>query len=212
MEYQLINFYIFRYMLLMMKKVSCLSIFMLLSVCYVGCKTGRTKLRADSAARPVASAAPVKQVRPLQDEEQIFRSFFERFSAAVAAKKSNKIAAMMHFPFYTSHLETGTGMGAPSDALSQLEFANEGPLLFNGDIWKLLLSSKEDDLSEIDSATNEIYYQTLWRTVDKESRMYELYRQYPEKNTNAESFFAFVFGKVNGKYKAIAFYSKWPLK
>jgi len=199
-------------MFLMMKKVSYFSIFVPLLLFCVGCKTGKAKLRPDSAKHTVASAVQIKSVGPVQGEEQKFRSFFERFSATVAAKKIDKIGAMMHFPFYTSQLETGSGMGAPSDPLSQLEFSNQEQVLFNGDIWKLLLSSKEDDLSEIDSATNEIYYQTLWRTVDKESRMYELYRQYPEKNTNAESFFAFVFGKVNGKYKAIAFYSKWPLK
>jgi hypothetical protein len=44
------------------------------------------------------------------------------------------------------------------------------------------------------------------------SKMYEIYFQYPEKNTQSENYFAFVFGKVNGQFKVLSTYSKWPIK
>jgi len=198
-------------MLLMMKKVMFYCIFISLSVLCFGCNPGRAKLQQVSVRQTPPKPPEENPNLPL-DEEQEFRIFFKRFSAVVASKKIKELAGMMHFPFYSGHFENETGMGTPSDPLSQVEFLDNGLKLFTRDIWKLLPLSKEDDLSEIDKETSEIYYQTLWRITDKGCRMYELYRQYPEQNTKAEAYFAFVFGKVDGKYKAIALYSKWPLK
>ncbi|MDQ0636508.1 hypothetical protein QF042_000073 [Pedobacter sp. W3I1] len=146
------------------------------------------------------------------DDEKEFRKLFKTLNENLKKKNINGLAALMNFPFYTSHAELDNGMGAASDPISKTEFKNYKNLIFNHDVLRLLPHCREDNLSEIDEKTTEIYYKTLKKLTDPGSKMYEVYMQYPESNTQAESFFGFVFGRVNSQFKTIATYAKWPVK
>lgn len=160
----------------------------------------------------VKKTVPVKITPNRLDDEKEFRKLLKVLSDNLKKKDVNGLATLMNFPFYTSHSELNKGMGAASDPISRTEFKNYKTLIFNNDVLRLLPQCKEDNLSEIDEKTDEIYYQTLKKLTDPGSKMYEAYMQYPETNTQAESFFGFVFGRVNGKFKTIATYAKWPVK
>ncbi|MDB5087085.1 MAG: hypothetical protein JWR09_1079, partial [Mucilaginibacter sp.] len=82
---------------------------------------------------------------------------------------------------------------------------------FTKDVMRMIPKSREDDLSEIDSATPEDYYKTVGKVTDKGSTLYELQQQY-EQDNGKETSYGFVFGKVKGQYKIISYFCPWPLK
>lgn len=84
--------------------------------------------------------------------------------------------------------------------------------LFHADVKRLLPGTTEDELNEIDLKTDDPYYQALQKLCDANSTLYEAYLQYPLKGRAAASYFAFVFGRIHGKYKVIAYYAQWPVK
>jgi hypothetical protein len=154
----------------------------------------------------------VAKPNAIHNDEQAFRSFFNQFVKHLSKKDINGLAPLMNFPFYTNHQSVPTGMGVAADPITTAEFSNYSNAIFNQDVVRLLPASKDDNLSEIDEKTDEIYYKSLRKLTDPGSKLYEAYLQYPEPNNQAESYFGFVFGRVNGKFKVIASYAKWPIK
>ncbi|MCZ4223978.1 hypothetical protein [Pedobacter rhodius] len=147
------------------------------------------------------------------DDEKDFRAVFKSFQKEVAAKNSKLIQKLMHFPFYTSQQQLQNGeVGSLADPVTATEFDQYSKAIYHTEVVKLLPKSTEENLSEIDDKTTEPYYQSIKKITEPKSKLYEVYIQYPESNTQAESYFAFVFGKINGKYKAVAYYAKWPVK
>ncbi|GGI29468.1 hypothetical protein [Pedobacter mendelii] len=146
------------------------------------------------------------------NDEQEFRKLFKILTESLKRKNLSNIETLMNFPFYTSHAEASNNLGAATDPIGGNEFQKYKTTIFNADVMRLLPSCKEENLSEIDSKTDELYYKSLKKLTDPGSKMYEAYMQYPEKDTQAESYFGFIFGKVNGKFKALATYAKWPVK
>lgn len=145
-------------------------------------------------------------------DEQEFRRTLDKLKENLKSKNLKNLALLLNYPFYTSHQEVSNGMGKPDDPINQAEFNNYKSEIFNADVIKILPQCKEDNLSEIDDKTDEVYYQSLKKLTDSGSKMYEVYMQYPESNTQAESYFSFIFGKVNGKFKMLSTYAKWPVK
>lgn len=184
-----------------------MALLLTLSFSLMGCRPGKS---VDKHVAP-GTATNVTN-RPAINDEQEFRSLFKKFKIALAAKNIDAASEMLRFPFFTSYNQQENGMGAASDPISYMEFADYSKAIFNDDVLSLLPKCKEDNLSEIDGNTNEHYYKSLKKITDPGSKMYEAYLQYPEAHSNAESFFGFVFGRVNGKFKAIAVYAKWPVK
>lgn len=154
------------------------------------------------------------QKLPLGDltDEQEFRKTLENLKGTLKQKNLKKIASLLNYPFYTSNKEVPNGIGVPADPISLTEFDNYKSAIFNADVMRILPLCKEDNLSEIDEKTDEVYYQSLKKLTDTGSKMYEVYMQYPESNTQAESYFSFIFGKVNGQFKILSTYAKWPVK
>ncbi|NTE05440.1 hypothetical protein G6M24_50785 [Agrobacterium tumefaciens] len=145
-------------------------------------------------------------------DEQEFRRTLENLKGTLKQKNLKKIASLLNYPFYTSHKEVPNGIGIPVDPISLTEFDSYKSAIFNADVMRILPLCKEDNLSEIDEKTDEVYYRSLKKLTDTGSKMYEVYMQYPESNTQAESYFSFIFGKVNGQFKILSTYAKWPVK
>lgn len=118
---------------------------------------------------------------------------------------------LMYFPFYTSHADAGENMGVATDPVTAAEFPTYKSAIFNADVIRILPLYKEDDLSEIDGTTTEPYYRSLRKLTDSDSKMYEVYMQFQESGTQAESYFGFVFGRVNGRFGMLGSYFKWPV-
>ncbi|MFW0714718.1 hypothetical protein [Pedobacter sp. N23S346] len=160
----------------------------------------------------VLGEATAKQLSKHLTDEQEFRMLFENLKNNLKKKDLNNVASLLNFPFYTSHKEVSNGVGVPIDPISLAEFNTYKSAIFNADVLRVLPLCKEDNLSEIDEKTDEVYYQSLKKLTDSGSKMYEVYMQYPETSTQAESYFSFIFGRVNGKFKMLSTYAKWPVK
>jgi len=145
-------------------------------------------------------------------DEQEFRKTLEDIKETLKQKNLKKIGSLLNYPFYTSHKEVPNGIGIPADPISLKEFDSYKSAIFSADVMRILPLCKEDNLSEIDEKTDEVYYRSLKKLTDTGSKMYEVYMQYPESNTQAESYFSFIFGKVNGQFKMLSTYAKWPVK
>jgi hypothetical protein len=102
-------------------------------------------------------------------------------------------------------------IATPSDWITASEFDQYYKDIFHADVIRLAPNFKLKSLMEINSAGKKAY-KVKDGLADKGSKIYELYIQYPENGTAAESFFSFIFAKIKGQYKVIGYYSKWPIK
>jgi hypothetical protein len=152
-----------------------------------------------------------KPLTSLSDEQE-FRRVLESLKQNLRKKSLKNVSDLLNYPFYTSHKQASNGIGIPDDPINLSEFNTYKSAIFNTDVMRILPLCKEDNLSEIDDKTDEVYYRSLKKITDAGSKMYEVYMQYPERDTQAESYFSFIFGKVNGKFKMLATYAKWPVK
>lgn len=135
-------------------------------------------------------------------DEQLFKTAFGSFKTAVEQNNQDQLKSMVNFPLQTSKEE---------GSLTQADFHTQYNAIFTADVRRLLPKAGEDNVAVVDTANMENYYRNLRKVTDKDGKLFEVYTQFPEKNTNAENYFAFVFGKVNGEYKAVGYYSKWPV-
>lgn len=174
-------------------------IFILLLFCFYSISS--------NAQRKVNSNAQRKD----RNDESAFLAFFGTFRKAVGRNAQKELPGMLNYPFYTNKDELSNGKYAPSDPLSAAQYSKYRKALFHADVIRFLPGVTGDELGEIDLKTDDSYYLALQKLCDPKSKLYEAYLQYPSKGSFAESYFAFVFGKVKGKYKAIAYYAKWPV-
>ena len=169
---------------------------------------GKEQIEQDQILNDTATKKTSKHL----SDEQEFRTLFENLKNSLKKKNLNNVVSLLNFPFYTSHKEISNSVGIPIDPISLAEFNTYKSSIFNADVLRVLPLCKEDNLSEIDEKTDEVYYQSLKKLTDSGSKMYEVYMQYPETSTQAESYFSFIFGRVNGKFKILSTYAKWPVK
>lgn len=145
-----------------------------------------------------------------RDEAQ-FRLQVKKLQTLVKIRNFKGIALMMHFPFYTAKAERNDRKEYPTDPISVKEYPVYQLEIFHTDVIRLLPKLSEAQLSEIEGNTD-LYFAELRKLTDRGSKMYELYIQYPESGTRAESYFSFTFGKIKGRYELIAYYGKWPVR
>ncbi|AYL94969.1 hypothetical protein [Mucilaginibacter celer] len=178
--------------------------------------SGNPAAPAADTAKTVARSAQQKIHKAGITDEQLFRAFLKQFKAAALQQNKKQLAAMFYFPLQTTPQWSNDDLGAaainPAEGLvSANEYPQYEPAILNADALRLIPKSTEDDLSEIDGATTENYYKTVGKVTDRGSTLYELQQQYVQKN-GKETSYGFVFGKVNGQYKIISYYSPWPVK
>jgi hypothetical protein len=180
-------------------------------------KTSKIHLILSLAVLPVLSSCTHRpgneqiETSAVTDVKE-FNRLFKEITESLKRNELDHLETVMNFPFYTSRIDNGDASDAPTDPIPATEFQTYKSAIFNAGVIRILPRYKEDDILEIDSKTNDAYYKSLRKLTDADSKMYEVYVQYPERGTQAESYFAFVFGKVKGEYKILATYAKWPFK
>lgn len=183
-----------------------------LSLSTMSCKSKNTA----GAAMPVAEDKGT-QMQAVSTNEQKINTFFEAFRQAVKQNNMAQLENMLYFPLQTTTKwanEDLKNMDVDKNAgkVSRQEFSQYYKDIFTADVQRVLPKAGEEDLSGISENTPEDYYRTLMKETDPHTKMYEVYMQFPEQNTNAETYFAFVFGMVKGEYKVISYHAKWPVK
>jgi len=186
----------------------------------MGCK-GNTPVQnssiTDSAANGQHADKIVKtSISAKNNDEQQFREFLKKFKVAVKKGDKIQLKTMFYFPLQTLPQWTAEDLKAttvnPAEGLVSItEYPKYEGTIFSKDALRLIPQSREEDLSEIDNATTENYYNTLKKATDKGSILYELQQQYEQKN-GKETSYGFVFGKIKGQYKVISYFCPWPLK
>ena len=194
---------------LLIKRERIVVALLMLTLLYSGCTTNAVKNEKSDITAVVPKEKPAAAF--INDEED-FTAFFEHFKQQVKNNQAAQLPGLLNFPFYTGNEETETSMGKPAGEIEQSAFGQYRSAVFNADVLRLIPEFPADSLVEINKHPDELYYQTLQKVTDPGSTLYEAYLQYQETGTQAESFFGFVFGRVKGNYKAIAYYGKWPVK
>lgn len=179
------------------------------------CSGNPTAPPADTA-KTVAKSAQRKIHKTGVSDEQLFRASLKQFKAAALQKNKKQLTGMFYFPLQTTPQWSNDDLRSttinPAEGLvSAAEYAQYEPTILTADALRLIPKSTEDNLTEIDATTDENYYKTIGKVTDKGSTLYELQQQYAQKN-GKETSYGFVFGKVNGQYKIISYYSPWPVK
>jgi hypothetical protein len=147
---------------------------------------------------------------PAQRDEIRFKGMLKAFNAAIRANNLEQMSTMIKFPLPTNVSSQDLENGVPIDHISKQDFKKYYAYIFHPKVVKLVPLSKYDGICEVTSS-NGNYYAILKKLIDKGSKMYELYIQYPEDQSKAESYFSFVFGQVSGQYRVIGYYAKWPV-
>lgn len=141
-----------------------------------------------------------------------FQSLLTNFKSAIKKGDQVRLEQMLNYPFYTNRADGNNGDFYPSESISKTEFKAYSTELFHADVRRLFPQLHANELSEIDSKTKDTYYLALQKICDPGSKLYEAYLQYGLSNGISESYFAFVFGRIKGNYRVIAYYGKWPVK
>jgi hypothetical protein len=197
------------------KKLSCYFALLFLVQTAEGCIDKQQTHTSVEGSTPVVNKTSVVNDKAIGDE-QLFRNCLAKFKSAVKVKNKAAIATFFNFPLQTlpqwTNDELKNSTVTPQDGLiKQTEFSTYFNDIFTQDAIKLIATSKEDDLSEIEKNTPENYYITLQKVTDRGSTLFELQKQYTQNN-GQETSFGFVFGKVRGAYKIVSYYRPWPLK
>ncbi|WP_346319455.1 hypothetical protein [Chitinophaga sp. YIM B06452] len=147
--------------------------------------------------------------------DERFLGFLNEFKAAVVQKDVVKVQSMISFPLPTAPKPSDDGLtlehdSSSTDKIKQPEFMEHYGAIFTSDILRLLPMASLDNIEVIDDNADD-YYRRLQSRTDSGKVIYEVYIQYPEKNETADSFFGLVFGQVEGEFKMISYYAKWPV-
>ncbi|ASZ12585.1 hypothetical protein KTO58_11600 [Chitinophaga pendula] len=178
------------------------------------CDSHRSSYETPAPVAAVDSAHPPSA--QIADDVK-FRTTLSSFQHAVKSDTPEIIAKYIHFPLQTapkwfdedlSHMQIDKSAGK----VSASEFKEYYSNIFHADVKRLLPLAGEEDITEIDEKSDEDYYNLLRAETDKGSMLYEIYFQYAVESNNSESYFSFIFGRINGDYKVLAYYGKWPAK
>lgn len=116
-------------------------------------------------------------------DDQLFETAFGSFKTAVEQNSEDQLKGTIHFPLQTS-----------KGALSDADFHSKYNDVFNADVRNLVPKLGEEYIKEGQDAD----YAELRKLTDKDSKLFEV---------NAAKT-VFVFGKVQGNYKVVGYYSK----
>lgn len=159
-----------------------------------------------SAAYPNQNAAAQNN-----KDRTAFRLTMKDFQSAITAKNFVKAGTYLHYPFFTAKEDQANGKELPVDPIEKMEFDNYKNDIFHKDVCRILPKLGMEAVSELID-DKDTYYAALRKHTDPNSSLYELYAQYAGESGASESYFGFVFGKIKGRYKILAYYGKWPLR
>ncbi len=149
--------------------------------------------------------------------EQLFRTALSSFRTAATAGDYATLGKMIRFPLQTApkwsrdNVPT-TDSDSAAGQVSEMQFARFRDKIFTPDVKAELEKEIQSEIREIPAGAEDDYYRRLFPGVDSAAPLYEVYHPYIDKSRNAESWFAFIFGKVGTTYKVTGFHSKWPVQ
>jgi hypothetical protein len=184
----------------------------------LSCQSGEKK---NAKLSPAADTLQTAKKPPGISKDTVRESaevsaFFESFKALVKSHQKDKIAKVVYFPLQTLPIWSNDELkSAPIDFKAGLveksEFNTYYKDLFSQDAVKQIALASMNDISRVADDIADDYFKQLKKLADENTSLFELFIQYAPSNGN-ETSFGFVFGKVNGKYKALSYFSPWPVK
>ncbi|WP_028295780.1 hypothetical protein [Olivibacter sitiensis] len=142
-------------------------------------------------------------------------TFFHHLQDLVANDELDEIKNMIAFPLQTLYWIDGDDSISMEEKqqglMSEEDYEEYKNDLFYEPVWTYMPQASETEVRQINVASSGSYYKELQQKLDVNSPIYEYYRQYTLDGKVDGDFFAFVFGKVNGQYKIVGYYSKWPV-
>lgn len=133
------------------------------------------------------------------------------FKLAVKSGDSIAVSNMIRFPLPTSISAEGLSGGRPTDFVGKSDFHLYSAAIFHRDLIRILSGADGKAISLV-GPTDGKYFRLLQESIDRTGALYEIYIQYQQSGSNAESYFGMVFGQVSGKYKLVGYYAKWPIR
>jgi hypothetical protein len=142
--------------------------------------------------------------------------FFSQFRNSVYELDIDALGQMMHFPFQTGYwidgIDSLTAEEKSFSAIQQEEYPDYAEDIYNGFVQEGVEQASAGDLREIDLTASGSYYQYLSKLVDPGTSLWELYRRFDDPETGDPEFFGFVFGKIKGEFKVLAYHDPWPVR
>ncbi len=173
----------------------------------LACGNNRTNKHPEQTAIPPTedSVEQTTGANPpaVSTEEQQFKTFLASFTEAADGEHDTLLRGMIHFPLPVDNAGT---------EVKKAEFRSHEKQIFNGDVLRHLPAVTDENITEIEENNPTAYYKKLRAVTDGGSKMYEVHKEYPDQNSNKQSFFTFVFGKVDGTYKLIGYHRNIPVK
>lgn len=151
-----------------------------------------------------------------QKIDKDFKSFYKGFQRNIEADRMDAIRNVVHFPLQTIYWIDDVNALSDDEKLDGLieadDFGQYQSIIFNEDVKRIIPQREVDQIQQIDIESSGDYYKRLAKLIDPGSTLLELYCQYGEYDTVGDNYFAFVFGKVNGEYQVLAYYTDTRIK
>jgi|GEM_PF-1048224 len=152
-----------------------------------------------------------------QKLDRNFGRFYTHFQEAIAQDDQNQLKNLCHFPFQTiywidgiNHLSEEEKQDGLLDSVAFGQYENS---IFNTDVKRLVPNMGLERVQQIDLNGSGDYYRRLGKVIDERSTLLELYCQFSQTGSGiGDDYFAFLFGKINGEYRVLAYYTKTRLK
>lgn len=151
-----------------------------------------------------------------QKIDKEFKSFYKGFQRNIEAGQIDAIRNVLQFPLQTIYWVDEMNSLSEEEKLDGLldtgDFDQYQSLIFNEDVRRIIPQRSVEQVQQIDVESSGDYYKRLAGSIDAGSTLLELYCQYGEYDTVGDHYFAFVFGKVNGEYRVLSYYTDTRIK
>ncbi len=145
-----------------------------------------------------------------QQNDRGIQLFFRNFQETVKHRDTAVLKQLVHYPFRTGYWVDGVDSFSVSEKtaglLDRYQFSNYLSHILTPDVLRLIPGADPKRLLRIDVAASGSYYRELASRCDPDSPLYELYLSFTNNGRVGSRYFAFVFGRVNGEYKILAYY------
>lgn len=151
-----------------------------------------------------------------QKIDKEFRSFYKGLQRNIETDRVEAITNIVHFPlqtiYWVDELNNLSEEEKRDGLLESEDFDRYRSVIFNEDVKRIIPLRQVEQVQQIDIESSGDYYKRLAELIDPGSTLLELYCQYGEYDTVGDNYFAFVFGKVNGEYRILAYYTDTRVK
>ncbi|WP_345231531.1 hypothetical protein [Olivibacter ginsenosidimutans] len=151
-----------------------------------------------------------------QKLDKAFRSFYTGFQRNVAAQRLDALQQVIYFPLQTMYWIDGMNSFSDEEKANGLiqadEFDQYADTIFNDQVRRLIPETDVSRIQQIDVEASGDYYKRLGRLIDKGTTLLELYCEYGGNSSVGDHYFGFVFGRVQGEYRVMAYYTSLRIK